>query len=786
MVSMLDRKLLRDLWHLRAQVVAIALVVAAGIVGYCGSLSTYDSLRWLQASYYESARFAHVFAQGKRAPLPLAERLLGIAGVAEVEATVVYDVMVDVNNEVAPLTGRMIALPAHGAPGINRLTLMRGAWIDTPRSNQVMVNETFAKAHRIAPGDRLVALLNGKRETMQVVGVVLSPEYIFPARGGFGDERSFGIFWIGRERLTAAFNMEGAFNSLAVRLARGASERAVIAELDRVLDPYGFTGAYGRGDALSHKTLTQEISQWKVYGTALPVVVLGVSVFLLNIALTRQIGTQRSQIAALKALGCDDRVIGLHYLKFVLVIVLIGGPLGVAGGYWFGYSVTQLYARFFRFPDFEYRMLAWIPLSAVLVAMLAAWAGVLGALRRVVRLPPAEAMRPAAPPSFRPTLMEHLGFGHLYSPAVRMVVRDIERRPLRALLTAFGIAAAVAVMIAGTWWRDAIDYLLEVEIRMRDRQQVSIGLTEPASSAALYEIARLPGVLRAEPDRDVAVRLISGPRSYRTSLSGLRPDGQMRPLLDERLQRIALPPAGIVLNRRLAQRLGLDLGDAVWVEVLQGARPKAAFAVAGFSHELMQLPAYMDYATLNRLLAEGDALSGARLIIDAAQREALFGEIKQTPRVAVAVEIGPIIHNVRENTARNILFFTSVMAVMAAAIALGVVYNNARIALAERAWDLASLRVLGFTRGEVSGLLLGELAVELAVALPLGCLMGHWLSWGMLQLMQHETMQLPFVIQPRTYALACLVVLAASVASALVVRNRIDRLDLVAVLKLRE
>ena len=786
MVSMLDRKLLRDVWQLRGQVFAISLVVAAGIVGYCGSLATYDSLRWLQASYYERARFAHVFAQGKRAPLSVAERLIEIPGVAEVETTSVFDVLLDVGDEIAPVTGHMIAVPEHGLPRVNRLALMRGRWIDAPASNQVLVNETFANAHGLRPGSRVGAPLNGKRESLQVVGIVLSPEYFFPGRAGPGDERSFGIFWIGRQRLAPAFNMEGAFNSVALRLAHGASERAVIAALDRELDRYGFTGAYGRDDALSHRALTQEINQWKVYGTVLPMIVMGVAVFLLNVALTRQIGTQRGQIAALKALGRDDREIGLHYLKFVLVIVLVGGPIGVAGGYYFGFSVTQLYARFFRFPDFDFRMLAWIPMTAILLALIAAAGGAFNALRRVVRQPPAEAMRPAAPPSFRPTLMEVLGFGQVYSPAVRMILRDIERKPLRALMTTFGIAAAVAVMISGTWWRDAVDYLLDVEIRMHDRQEVRIALTEPASSTALYDFARLPGVLRAEPDRDVTVRLINGTRSYRTLLSGIAPDSQMRPLLDERMQHVVSPTEGIVLNVRLAERLGLKLGDRVWVEVLQGARARAELTVAGFSHELMELTARMDRDALNRLLGEGDVLSGARLVIDAGQRERLFAEIRQTPRAAVAVEMGPIIRNVRENTARNILFFTSVMSVMAGAIALGVVYNNARIALAERAWDLATLRVMGFTRAEVSGLLLGELAIELLAALPLGCVVGHWLSWGMLQMMQHETVVLPFVIAPRTYALACLVVLIAGVASALVVRRHIDRLDLVGVLKTRE
>ncbi len=783
---MLDRKLLHDLWHLRAQVAAVALVVAAGITGYCGSLSAYDSLRWLQASHYERARLAHVFANGKRAPNALAAGLLEVPGVAEIETTLVHDVLLDVPGVVRPLTGRLIALPDHGLPRINRLTLVRGAWIDAPRSNQALVNETFAKAHGLNPGDRIGALLNGKRETLQLVGVALSPEYIFPTRGGFGDETSFGIFWVGRERLAAAFDMEGAFNAVAARVERGGLQAGVIAGFDRRLDRYGFTGAYGREDLPSHRVLEQEIAQWKVYGTVLPVVVLGVAMFLLNVALTRQIGTQRGQIAALKALGCDDAQLGRHYLKFVLVIVLVGGPIGTAGGVYFGYEVTQLYARFFRIPDFEYRMLPWIPLSALALSLAAAALAVYGALMRVVHLPPAEAMRPPAPPSFGPTLMERLGLGRFLAPAVRMVVRDIERRPLRAMLTVVGIASAVAVMIAGTWWRDAVDYLLEVEIRMRDRQDVSVALTDPVSITTLHDFEQLPGVLRAEADRDAPVRVSHGVRSERTSLGGLAADSQMRPLLDERLRQLPVPESGIVLNDRLASRLGVGLGDRVHVEILQGARREADLPVAAFSYELLALPAYMEFGALNRLLDEGEAMSGARLRIDPAQREAFLRTLKETPRVAGAAEIGPVVAHVRDNTARNVLFFTSVLSVLATAIAVGVVYNNARIALAERAWDLATLRVLGATRGEVSSLLLGELAVELLIALPLGCVIGHWLAWSIVELSAQQTMHLPFVIAPRTYAMACSVVLVAGVISALVVRSRVDRLDLVGVLKTRE
>jgi putative ABC transport system permease protein len=785
-MSMLTRKLARDLWLVKGQVLTIALVVASGIAAFTASLSTYESLKRMQASYYEAARFAHVFAAARRAPNATAPRLLEIPGVAEAETTIAYDVLLDLPGVLEPMIGRMIALPEHGLPAMNRLTLMAGCWIDVPESNQVLVNETFAAKRGLKPGSKLSALLNGKRETLEVVGIVLSPEYVFAAAHAGGDDSNFGVFWIGRKRLAAAFNMEGAFNRVALRLARDASERAVIDALDRLLEQYGSIGAHGRAEQPSHQAVTQEIGEQRVFGIVLPSVFLGVAVFLLNVVLTRQIGTQRSQIAALKALGCPDRRIGLHYLQFVVVIVALGIVLGVAAGIWLGQLLTGLYAQFFHFPSLDYRMPAWIPLAGAGASLLGAAGGALNAVLRVVRLPPAEAMRPASPPTFRPTLAERLGLGHLYSPAVRMIVRDMERRPARALATVFGIAGAVAILIAGTWWNEAIDFLLEVEFRMRERQDVSVVLAEPASTTAVYDLARLPGVIRAEVDRSARVRFVSGHRTYRGEITGLPKDSRMRMLLDDDLNEVPLPPHGLVFNRTLAERLGVAPGDTVRVEFLQGERLARDVPLVALAADLMGLRAFMERDALNRLLGEGDALSGARLQLDSAQREAFLRQVKETPRVAFALEIGPMIRYFRETSARNILIFTTVLSVLAGTIAVGVVYNNARIALAERAWELASLRVLGFTRGEVSGLLLGELALELALALPLGWIAGYALSAFIVELIHPETFRIPLIIGPRTYAYASLIVLAAGVGSALFVRRKIDQLDLVGVLKTRD
>jgi len=785
-VNMLDRKLLRDLGSLKGQVLTIALVVASGIAAFVGSLSTYDSLKSMQATYYDSARFAHVFVQVKRAPDSIAPRLLEIAGVAEAATTITRDVLLDLPGVLEPMTGRMIALPERGLPPINRLTLVAGRWIDAPESNEVLVSEKFAESNRLRPGDTISALLNGKREGLRIVGLVLSPEYVFSVVPGAGDEKTFGAFWIGRKRLAAAFDMDGAFNTAALRLAHDASERAVVASVDRLLDRYGSLGAHGRDEQVSHRTLDSEINQQFVFGIVLPAVFLGVAVFLLNVVLSRQIGTQRSQIAALKALGRPDWEIGLHYLKFVLVTVVLGAVIGVAVGDWLGEKLTGLYTDAFRFPQPEHRLATWIPLIGIVVSLAGASGGALQAMLRVVRLAPAEAMRPSSPPTFRPTIAEQLGFGHIYSPAVRMILRDMERRPARAIITTTGVAASLAILISGTWWGGALEHLIDVELLMRERMHIGLNLTEVASGTAEYDFYKLPGVIAAEPERQAIVRFRNGHRSYRTSLIGLPPASEMRPLLDEKLRRVPLPLAGVVLNSRLAGRLEVEPGQTVRIEFLQGAREEYDVPVVGLVEEKMSLLAFMDRAALNRLLLEGDTITGARLLIDYARRDEFLRAVKQTPRMGAVAEIAPIIRNFRETTARNILIFTTVLTVLAGTIATGVVYNTARIALAERAWELASLRVLGFTRAEVSGLLLGELGLEVLAALPLGWICGYWLSWFLLQMMPHGEMEFPFLITPATYGYATLVVLAAGVVSGMIVRRKIDHLDMVAVLKTRE
>jgi putative ABC transport system permease protein len=786
-VKAIDRKLLRDLWQMRSQVVTVALVVGSAFSGFAGSFATYYSLVEARDAFYESARFGDVFADVKRAPRAVERRIAEIPGVGDAETTVSFDVTLDLPGVDAPVIGRMIGLADDGPRRLDQLVIRRGRPPDPRHGGEVVVSEGFSLIRHLDPGQDVVALINGKRQTLRVVGIGLAPDYVFAARGGaFPDDRNFGVLWTARAPLAAAYDMEGAFNHVVVRLAPGAAEHAVISALDRLLAPYGGMNAYGRDEQLSHRILSQEINQWRVIGTTIPSIFLAVAAFLLNVVLSRQVATQREQIAALKALGYGNSALAAHYLLQVVFVVFLGALVGIGVGFWFGAAVTELYAEFFHFPAYRFVMPPWVALIALAVTLAAALGGALGAVRKAVRLAPAEAMRPPFPGHFRETLLERLGLGHLLTPAMRMTVRNMERRPGRALLTTFGIASAMAIIISGMFWSDAIDYMIRVQFDAAQPADAEIALTEPQEERAVREIARMHGVLFAEGGRDVPARLVAGHHAYRTAVVGLPAGSELRRPLDPELNRIPIPPEGILLTDRLAERLDVMVGDTLRVEMLTGNRTARDVPVAGTVRDLMGLFAYMNLDALNRLMGEGDSVSSIAVRLDGAAAEALFRHLKGYPRVAIVASKKAMLQNFRETTARNLLFFTGVLTAFAAVIAIGVVYNNARIALQERAWELASLRVLGFTRGEVSTFLLGELAIELAVALPLGCVLGYALSWAMLAMMETDMIVIPLIIEPRTYAYAAAAILLAGVASALVVRRRIDGLDLVGVLKTRE
>jgi putative ABC transport system permease protein len=788
----LHRKLLRDLRAMWSQALTIALVVASGIAGFVTTRSAVDSLAASRDRFYLEARFADVFAGVKRAPLAAAEAIRTVPGVADVQTTVEHMVRITLPGVDDPIIGQLIGVDPRRPARLNRLTLRDGradpaAGPGGPQADGALpawVSETFARAHGLRPGARLQALVNGRQRTLVMAGVALSPEYVFAGLWGMPDQRGFGVFWVDHDALAAAYDMAGAFNRAALRLAPGADERDVLDRLERLLARWGGQQPVVREDQTSHAMLDNEIKEQRVLGSMLPGIFLAVAAFLLHVVVSRLVAAQREQIAALKALGYDDGAIAAHYLQLVGAITALGMLLGLALGKWLGVMFTGLYAEFFRFPVFTHRLAPELVAVSVALTAATALAGTLGAVRATVRLAPAEAMRPPAPGRYRRTLAERLGLNP--GTALRMILRQMERRPWRSALAVGGVAAAVAIVVMGNFFRDAIDHIVDQQFSLVMRNDVAVWALEPVDHAGAAELARLPGVNAVEATRFVPVTLVHGHRRERSQIRGYADPPELYRIVDAD-GRAAVPRGdGLLLTDRLAAKLALRPGDAVQAQVLEGRARTLTLVVQGTVREAMGLNAYMTRSALNRLLGDGDLAGGFVLALQPGAEPGLLAATRQMPRVAGAFSKAGMLRNMEAVSARNVRIMSTVMTLFATVIAVGVVYNNARIQLAERTWELASLRVLGFTRAEVSALLLGEMALVLALALPLGMLGGWALVHGLSAALASDQFYFPVVIRPRTYAIAALAVLAAAVASALVVRRRVDRLDMVAALKTRD
>ena len=786
----LDRKLLRDLRLMWSQALTIALVVASGIGGFITTLSAVDSLALARDNFYADGHFADVFAGVKRAPQALAESLRNTEGVADVQTTIELIVRIELPGLPDPVIGQLIGLDPLQPPRMNRVTLRSGRALDAVRrpDNTIpaLVSAGFAQARSLVPGSRVGVLINGKRRTLEISGVALSPEFVFAGMMGMPDQRGFGVFWVPRDALAAASDMEGAFNRVAFKLAPGVSERAVIERLTAQLSRYGGREVHGREDQGSHAMLSNEIKEQRVLGTVLPSIFLGVAAFLLNVVVSRLVATQREQIAALKALGYANRQIVLHYLKLVLVIVGLGLVLGVVLGDVLGTMFTALYAEFFYFPSFEHRIAPGLLVTSIGITVATAVLGTLNAILATARLAPAEAMRPPAPGRYRRTVLERLGVSGI-APSLRMILRHMERRPWRTALSIGGVAASVAIVVMGNFFRDAIDHIVDSQFNVAMRSDVIVWMTEAGDDTGRLEALRLPGVTAAESGRDVAVRFVNGHIRERGSIRGMTRRPSLNRIIDlNNHEGSRLEDEGLVMTDRLAEKLNLRVGDTVRVEVLEGRQRVLELPLSATVREMMGLNAYMERRALNRLLQEGDQSTWYALALEPGREDELLKATQGLPRVVGAFSKASLLRNMQEVSARNVRIMSTVLTFFACVIAVGVVYNNARIALAERGWELASLRVLGFTRAEVSGLLLGEMAICIAIALPLGMAAGYGLVHLITGLLKSDQFFFPVVILPRTYAWAGLAVLAAGLASALVVRRRIDRLDMVAALKTRE
>lgn len=788
MVDILDIKVARDLWSMRLQVTSIAMLIAAGVAVFVMSLSNYLGLVGAMQSHYRNERFADIFASVSRAPRSVVEKLLEIEGIGAVEPRIAKAVRIVRADTALPISGRVVSLPAAGQPVLNRLYLVKGRWPDPLHPDEVIVNAAYMEARDVRMGETIDVVLNGRLKGFRVVGSALSPEFVFATRSAvpLPDDRNYAVLWAGENAVAGAFDMRGAFNDALVTLAPHARVQQVLQDIDRVLAPYGSMGAYDRTDQPSHRFLEDELAEQETMSVVMPTLFFGIAAFLLNIVVGRMVEAQRGQIASLKALGFGNRAIAIHFFKLVTAIALLGSMMGIALGYWLSNAVIGNYRAFFRFPVLAPQIEPWLLVSVTLASILVANLAAASVVHSVALLPPSEGMRPANPRGLHAfAWMQSLGSWQMPLQYV-MALRAVLGRPVKTILTTIGIALAAPLVLFGLFWFDAISYMADVGFGRIERGDVFLSFSEPLSTDALRELQTLPGVLKAEPQRVAPIRLIAGHRSYRTSAIGVDLDSELKVSRDSELRAIPVPADGIMISRQIADTLDLRIGDRALMEMLEGIRAAKEVTISRISDDILGASVVVERSALNRLMREGSTMNAASLKIDASLSERFWSGISKIPKIEGSSAKALWLTLFHETVAGLVLTGALILSTFGILIAVGVVYNSARVSLQEHAWELASLRIVGLTRREVSSVIIAEIAIQLIVAIPCGLLFGRFLIGVISSARASESFRIPAVIEPSSYLMATVLILGAGAASLYAIRRRIDRLDLVSVLKSRD
>jgi putative ABC transport system permease protein len=787
-IRALDRKMLRELWRLRGQLVSIGLVVATAVMMLVTMRGTYEALVLGRGEYYSDYRLADVWSSLERAPESLRARIENIPGVAAVETRVSSFATLDLPWLDVPGQGLFLSVPESRRALVNDIHLRSGRSLRAGRASEVLVSENFFVANDLQLGDTIRSVLNGVRREMVIVGSAIAPDQTYSAPPGslYPDDTRYGVFWMNRDVLGPNLDVEDAFNEVALRLSAGSNEVAVIRELDRLLDPYGGLGAYGRDDQLSYKILNDELNQNRTMGTVFPAVFLAVAAFLLNLVLSRLIATQRTEIGALKAVGYTNREIGIHFLSYSIAAVGIGTLVGAVGGVWAGGGMVELYDEYFKFPSLEHRLSLTLVLIGGGISLVASVLGGAGAVRRAASLPPAEAMRPEPPDRFKPGFMERAGLGSILSTSGRLILRNLERRPVRMILSSLGVAFSVAILVLGLFMFDGIERMMDLQFKVAQKEDLAIAFNRDLGPSAQFDLARIEGVTRVEPFHFVPVRLRSEHRERELAITGLTAGSELRQIVSEDGRVHPLPHTGLAISAMLAEGLDVKLGDTLTVEVLTGLRRSERIPVVDVVHDLLGISAYMEVGGLQRITREGPRASGAYLLTDELRLAEVNAELKQAPSVASVVSPSTMLESFESQLDESLLVGIGFIVAFASVISVAVIYNGTRIALSERGRELASLRVLGFTRQEVATLLFGEQAVITVLAIPLGWVIGYGLAYLVAASMASETYRIPLVVSAQTYFWTAMITVIAALASGWMVRRRLNRMDLIAVLKTRE
>ena len=792
-MSMLDRKLRRELASSKLLLTAIIAIIAAGIACFVGMSSTYRNLNTALASYYAESRMADFWINLKKAPNADAEALSDLPGVAEVRHRIAFPIVVDLEDADKPIGGMVLSMPDEPGPVINNFVLRRGSYFSQGKRQEVIISEAFAKARRLSPGSFIHLIFNGERRRVLVVGTAISSEYAYlmPPGSIVPDATAYGVFYIKRSFAEEVFNFEGACNSVVGLLTPAArpQSKETLQRLNDALGRYGVFETTPLSQYGSNVALTGELAGLRVSATIMPAIFLGVAALVLNVLMSRLAEQQRTVVGTLKALGYTNGQVFGHFVKYGLVVGLTGGVLGCALGQWMALGYTTIYERYFEFPDLVCRA---YPSKMITALVIAAGCAVIGAMRgaqAVVRLRAAEAMHARPPAAGGAVVIERWRW--LWTRLDfrwQMVLRGIFRHRFRTAMGLIASAMAAALVAVGLGMNDSLRYMLDFQFDKLLNSDYDLSFRDEVDFGAVDEARRMPGVSAVEPTLMVACTFHHGHRSKKASIMGLVADAVMTVPHDAAGRTMRPPPVGLLMSTRVADALDLKAGDTVRMVPVKGVRTARDVPIAGVVEATFGLAVYADYDYLNRLIGEAAAVTGVQLEArhTPQQRREFFRNLKRYPNVQSVVAVSDLEREMDEEFIAQLLIMAVAMIVFASVIMFGSILNASLIALAERQREVATFRALGYRPDEVGGIFLRENMLLNVIGAVAGVPLGYWLVYLMAVEFSNDLYTMPAVFKPISMILTVVAAVLFVLASHLIVQRAINRIDWPEAIKLKE
>lgn len=784
MVRALDRKLLRDMRSSGLLLVSIVGIVAVGTALFVAMGSAHRNLTEAKRLYYRNGQIADFWISLNRAPLSEIERLRELPGVTDLRPRIQYYTTIDLPRSDRPTTGMILSLPDRRQPTINDIDIRAGSYFTDRRRNEVILNDAFAREHGLHPGEWMSVVLNNRRERLFIVGTAISCEFVYlVAPGSFvPDRRNFGVLYLKHSFAEEACGYSGAANEVVGRLSPDAQGRVdeILEQAEAKLEEYGVFSTTPLADQLSNHMLSEEIEGLRTFGFVIPVIFLTVVAVVLNVLMRRLVDHQRTTTGTLKALGYSDAAIFFHFLKFSLLVGLVGGIVGCALGYWLADAMTAMYRQFFEFPSLITRFYFDIHVLTILIALAFAAAGGIRGSRVALRLKPAEAMRPKPPPTGGAVFLERLTwFWQRLSTSWRMVLRQVFRNRLRTLAGVFVSTLGAAIVVMIFTMAVSVQRLVDFQFHWTYRSDIEITLRDEMGWDALLEARRMPGVRLAEPVFDVGCTFRHAGLEKKAGITGILRDASLTVPRDRQGRRVPLPSSGLLMSRTLAEMLHLKPGDVVEFQPVKGRQDVHRARVAALVDGYLGTVVYADLGYLNRLLGEERSINRIQLATngDARSQRALYRELKQLATVEGVSARADMIANLNDTILKNMWVFLGIEVFFGGLLFFGNILNASIVSLAERQRELATLRVLGYGPWEIGSLLLRESLIVTLAGTLLGIPLGYMLSVYVISSYGTEMFRMPLVFTPMVVVQTVLCAVAFTLAAHVLVQWTIHRMD---------